>query len=372
MIQRTADSMERTLAARRPPATLGVAAGIKKPVTLPVSKPSIARSAIQGLASLYNSARSVPGAQLSSPVNTGRGVSMGGQQNAIQNVVEPTRLAVRRAVGDITAIPGVGQPSASPTAADFRAGNYVGPVADYVGLAAEIIPGSIPAFQEAKRALGNAIAKTVKPLPLDVPIPKTAAPVTPNEYMRLTQRGRNVRFRQDQLPELFQSAKNYWGQDYPQFQNYLRNPDEIVPYLTNRELMNLRTDISQIDELFKKAPPISDPIVVYRGVKRSWNNNKSDFMRMLDNLKPGDTFTEPAFSSTTIDSKMGQGFADRDIGGYVFEIEVPQGSKIISPLHGWPFKPTQIDPESEFLLPRNSRFQVVDRNENTIRLRLMP
>lgn len=129
----TADASER-LAKRQTAKQLGVSAGIGSGIKAKIKKPNLLQSAVQGLGTVYDFAKNQPGAQLSSPVNTGAGVSMGGQQNAVQNVVEPVRAAGRRAVGDLTAIPGVGKPSASPTATDFRAGNYVNPIVDYVTL----------------------------------------------------------------------------------------------------------------------------------------------------------------------------------------------------------------------------------------------
>ena len=135
----TADASER-LAKRQAAKQLGVSAGIGSGVKVKIKKPNLVQSAVKALGSVYDTAKNQPGAQLSSPVNTGAGVSMGGQQNAVQNVVEPVRAAGRRAVGDLTAIPGVGKPSASPTATDFRAGNYVGPILDYVNLAATVAP----------------------------------------------------------------------------------------------------------------------------------------------------------------------------------------------------------------------------------------
>lgn len=136
----TADASER-LAKRQTAKQLGVSAGIGSGVKVKIEKPNLVQSAVKALGSVYDAAKNQPGAQLSSPVNTGAGVSMGGQQNAVQNVVEPVRAAGRRAVGDLTAIPGVGKPSASPTATDFRAGNYVGPIVDYATLATTVAPG---------------------------------------------------------------------------------------------------------------------------------------------------------------------------------------------------------------------------------------
>jgi hypothetical protein len=59
---------------------------------------------------------------ISTPINMGgnAGVSMGGQGTGKSLVAEPARLAVRRAVGDITAIPRVGADSPSYTADQIR------------------------------------------------------------------------------------------------------------------------------------------------------------------------------------------------------------------------------------------------------------
>lgn len=69
---------------------------------------------------VYNNAPSSN--PISTPINMGgdAGVSMGGQGTGKSLVTEPARLAVRRAVGDITAIPRVGEPSPSYTADQIR------------------------------------------------------------------------------------------------------------------------------------------------------------------------------------------------------------------------------------------------------------
>ena len=65
--------------------------------------------------------RDQPGTQVSTPINMGGGtVAMGGQGGASQLVFDPAARAVERAVGDITAIPGVGKPSPSYTAEQIR------------------------------------------------------------------------------------------------------------------------------------------------------------------------------------------------------------------------------------------------------------
>jgi hypothetical protein len=81
------------------------------------------------LARAYDALLNVP-----TPAPAGIGIPSKAN-NPLNQTVEPVRVAGRRAVGDITAIPGVGKPSASPTATDIKQGNYLGPVLDYGNLA---------------------------------------------------------------------------------------------------------------------------------------------------------------------------------------------------------------------------------------------
>jgi len=94
------------------------------------------------LSDIYNSLPS--GSGFGTPVNTGAGVSMGGQGSAKDLIFEPTRVAVRRAVGDVTAIPGVGKPSPSYTADQIREQGVIagglGAAMDYATLASSLLP----------------------------------------------------------------------------------------------------------------------------------------------------------------------------------------------------------------------------------------
>jgi len=95
---------------------------LSAPVSTEIKKPNL-------LAQAYNALLSIP-----TPAPAGVGVPSR-TNNPLAQTVEPVRVATRRAVGDFTAIPGVGEPSASPTATDIKQGNYVGPVLDYGNLA---------------------------------------------------------------------------------------------------------------------------------------------------------------------------------------------------------------------------------------------
>jgi len=95
---------------------------LESPVSTKIDKPNV-------LARAYDALLNVP-----TPAPAGIGIPSKAN-NPLNQTVEPVRVAGRRAVGDITAIPGVGKPSASPTATDIKQGNYLGPVLDYGNLA---------------------------------------------------------------------------------------------------------------------------------------------------------------------------------------------------------------------------------------------
>lgn len=91
---------------------------------------------------------------VSTPVNMGGGtVSMGGQGTGKSLVTEPARLAVRRAVGDVTAIPGVGEPSSSYTADQVR---QQGVVRGVVGAALDYSQ-FLPVVAKGTRVAGDVV-----------------------------------------------------------------------------------------------------------------------------------------------------------------------------------------------------------------------
>lgn len=96
-----------------------------------------------GLKWLYDNAPETN--PISTPVNMGGGtVSMGGQGTGKSLVTEPARLSVRRAVGDITALPGVGEDSPSYTAEQIRqrgvAAGVFNAAMDYLNLIGTVAP----------------------------------------------------------------------------------------------------------------------------------------------------------------------------------------------------------------------------------------
>ena len=129
---------------------------LESPVSTKIDKPNV-------LARAYDALLNVPTV---APAGIGNPSKA---NNPLAQTVEPVRVAARRAVGDFTAIPGVGKPSASPTATDFKRGNYVGPVMDYANLALATAPVVAKATRYAPTVKGTSVSSSAKQLVDEVP-----------------------------------------------------------------------------------------------------------------------------------------------------------------------------------------------------------
>lgn len=123
--------------------------------------------------------------------------------------------------------------------------------------------------------------------------------------------------------------------------------------------------IMALDQIFQKAEPLSESIGVVRGV------SNSDQLFGPVGSKVGKTFHDAGYVSTTTKIK-GVGFGEESNQGAQLEITLPPGTKAVRPNgHG-----VYGDSEGEVLLPRGSRFKVVDdytnhQNRRIIRLELI-
>jgi hypothetical protein len=144
---------------------------LSAPVSTEIKKPNL-------LAQVYNALLSIP-----TPAPAGVGVPSR-TNNPLNQTVEPVRVAGRRAVGDITAIPGVGKPSASPTATDIKQGNYLGPGLDYLNLALTAVPaakGASAVTRTAKDVANKGMAKAYENFLVKQYERARAIPVRPND-----------------------------------------------------------------------------------------------------------------------------------------------------------------------------------------------
>jgi hypothetical protein len=112
-------------------------------------------------------------------------------------------------------------------------------------------------------------------------------------------------------------------------------------------------DIDGLDNAIKAAPGVSEPTIVYRGIR----GNGLDF---FNSLKSGDVFQDKGFISTTLDTQIAFDFATAGnlYEGVVMKIKLPIGSKGLFPagVTGLDFAGY----ESEFILPRDSKLKIVN------------
>jgi len=116
--------------------------------------------------------------------------------------------------------------------------------------------------------------------------------------------------------------------------------------------------IKQMDSAFDSAEPLTDAVVLHRGLGVSPKDaTGSGTMSFFSGLKVGQSFSDPAYSSTSTHSKISTEYAaDSKIR---FKIVVPAGKKVL-PINTIAGKGNHYFGEHEVLLPRGSKFKVFD------------
>lgn len=130
------------------------------------------------------------------------------------------------------------------------------------------------------------------------------------------------------------AAINRYEVDYSDINDPLRN-GEGVPN-------NWRDDVRNLDNALNRGR-VQQDIIVYRDLRQS----------PLDNLRPGQTYTEKGYVSTSLDKDLG--FVDGRTTSV--QIRVPKGAK-------GGYLPSKSDAkkyvsQKELLLARNTKFRVV-------------
>ena len=165
-----------------------------------------------------------------------------------------------------------------------------------------------------------------------------------------------------QKPEYGHSAVNDYVNNSAGLNSALRADEDFA----EERYGNL---ISELDETMVRAPNITSPITVYRGIKGG-----DDMPPELEELEVGHVFFDSAFVSTSLSPTSALGFAGiynaEETHGIVLEIAVPANSEGIFPnswlgTGGMGPSSNNFASELEFLLPRNSGFKVIS-NEGKV------
>jgi hypothetical protein len=99
----------------------------------------------------------------------------------------------------------------------------------------------------------------------------------------------------------------------------------------------------------KVAPGLPEPVLSFRGL----NSVESDPLdQMFSAMRPGDSWVDKGYSSTTLNREFAETFAD----GWLITVENPAGTKgvMIDGLFDYPGVK-----EQEWLLPRGTDFEVI-------------
>ena len=176
---------------------------------------------------------------------------------------------------------------------------------------------------------------------------------------------------------LSQRKKGFTEEKYPEFRRAIGDYESAIAYQLNEALRDpqisdrgYKDTVEMLDRAIKTAPPLSEEVIAYRGIKGNGLN-------FFEKLKVGDVFEDKGYVSTTIDAGVAQQFGTSGslYQGLAMRLKLPAGSKGIFPSG---YKDQSIDnwdrnaSEAEFLLPRGSKFKVVAQRGKVWDVELIP
>lgn len=113
-----------------------------------------------------------------------------------------------------------------------------------------------------------------------------------------------------------------------------------------------------LDSAFETAPPIPDAITVHRGMQIG---DLGPAQKLFDSWQVGGEYRDPGFMSTSLDKSLAEGFGF-GADGVKLEIRLPAGQKALY-MQSNPTRDRNFDHEQEFLLPRGTRYRVVEKTK---------
>jgi SPP1 gp7 family putative phage head morphogenesis protein len=158
--------------------------------------------------------------------------------------------------------------------------------------------------------------------------------------------------------EAYEALSNYKSYGYGKINEYLRTGHGAQ----HAGIEQTKDYIKAIDKAMKAAPGLPEPVVTYRVLGQV---NSSSIDELFGSLEPGDSWIDKGFSSTSLNKEYVESFKQ----GWFVEVENPQGTKGIM-LDGLKGTGGYIVSEDEWLLPRNTNFEVVEIDPITRKMKV--
>jgi SPP1 gp7 family putative phage head morphogenesis protein len=168
-------------------------------------------------------------------------------------------------------------------------------------------------------------------------------------------------------PDEIQALKDYQNTEYTPINNILRIPRATLEKYNEQNYDKLnpvtwrkkQKAIDALNQMITKAPPLEEPIVVFRGIK-------GDAAEKLASLRVGSTYKEPGFVSTSMSQEVGYRFMGDE--GVLLEIVVPKGTKGVS-VEAFI---TSTNAEFEWLMAPGTRFKVIGKQGRILKVEVLP
>jgi SPP1 gp7 family putative phage head morphogenesis protein len=158
--------------------------------------------------------------------------------------------------------------------------------------------------------------------------------------------------------EAYQALSDYKSYGYGKINGYLRSGHGAQ----HVGIEQTKDYIKAMDKAMKAAPGLPEPVVTFRVLGQV---NSSDIDELFGSLEPGDVWIDKGFSSTSLNKEYVESFKT----GWLVEIENPEGTKGIM-LDGLKGKGGYTSFEDEWLLPRNTNFEVVEIDPITRKMKV--
>ena len=163
----------------------------------------------------------------------------------------------------------------------------------------------------------------------------------------------------------FTMANNHNSQQNDAFNNYTQsamNAAQINNSLRTDATDSpawVQQDVSALDSLISSAPALTQDTTTFRGV------GPGDFSNQLQQMQPGDSFTDKGFVSSSQSSTYADMFAQ---GGTKMEITIPEGTKALNVAT---FNPSYLtNNEQEMILARGTSFTMTGRSGDVLQFRV--